>query len=62
MFEYSQDNASRKRLYNEAKGNSWDILLLKTLDRFVGKRGHIYFYEPHIFAPINKRYFKEMCK
>lgn len=38
------------------------MLLLKTLDRFVGYREHIYFYEPHIFAPINKKYFKEMCR
>jgi len=29
-----------------------------TLDRFIGFREHIYFYEPHIFAPINKNYFK----
>ena len=31
------------------------------MDRFVGNREHIYFYEPHIFAPINKKYFKRMC-
>jgi hypothetical protein len=42
----------------ESRDNRWDVLLLKTLDRFLGVREHIYFYEPHIFAPINKRRFK----
>ena len=31
------------------------------MDRFVGNREHIYFYEPHIFAPINKKLFLKMC-
>lgn len=25
-------------------------------------REHIYFYEPHIHAPINKTLFKQMCQ
>ncbi len=62
VFEYKQDDDFRKGLYAESKDNAWDTLLLKTLDRFIGKREHIYFYEPHIFAPINKKYFKAMCK
>ena len=62
VFEYRQEEDFRKGLMEESKNNQWDVLLLKTLDRFVGRREHIYFYEPHIFAPINKRYFKEMCK
>lgn len=62
VFEYRQDDAFRRELYQESKGNTWDMLLLKTLDRFVGNREHIYFYEPHIFAPINKKYFRAMCK
>ena len=37
-------------------------MMLRTLDRFVGRQKHIYFYEPHIFAPINKAKFKEMCQ
>ena len=62
VFEYRQDDAFRKALYKDSKSNPWDALLLKTLDRFIGYREHIYFYEPHIFAPINKKYFKAMCK
>ena len=62
VFEYRQDDVFRKKLKEESKDNPWDVLLLKTLDRFVGNREHIYFYEPHIHAPINKRYFKAMCK
>ena len=62
VFEYKQNEEARKLLYSEAKGNPWDKLLLGTLDRFVGNREHIYFYEPHIFAPVNKKYFKQMCK
>ncbi len=62
VFEYRQDDKFRDEMKKESKDNKWDMLLLKTLDRFVGHREHIYFYEPHIFAPINKRYFKEMCK
>lgn len=45
----------------DTKNNAWDALLIGTMDRFVGNREHIYFYEPHIFAPINKKYFKRMC-
>lgn len=62
VFEYKQNEEARKLLYAEAENNPWDTLMLKTLDRFVGRREHIYFYEPHIFAPINKRFFKQMCK
>ena len=62
VFEYRQNDAARQLLYKESKNNAWDKLLLKTLDRFVGNREHIYFYEPHIFAPINKKLFKQMCK
>jgi len=62
VFDYKQDDESRTQLKKESKDNKWDMLLLETLDRFVGYREHIYFYEPHIFAPINKKYFKEMCK
>ena len=62
VFEYKQDDNFRNQLYLESKKNKWDTLLLNTLDRFLGMREHIYFYEPHIFAPINKKYFKEMCK
>ena len=61
IFEYRQDEAFIKGLYNESKDNPWDTLLLKTLDRFIGYREHIYFYEPHIFAPINKKLFRKMC-
>ena len=62
VFEYRQDDNFRKQLQEQSKNNAWDSLLLKTLDRFLGYREHIYFYEPHIHAPINKRYFKQMCK
>ena len=62
VFEYNQNDEFRKQLYNESKNNEWDKLLLKTMDRFIGYREHIYFYEPHIFAPINKHYFSQMCK
>ena len=62
VFEYKQEDQFREELKAESKDNKWDMLLLKTLDRFVGYREHIYFYEPHIFAPINKKYFKEMCR
>ena len=62
VFEYKQNEEARKLLYSEAENNAWDLLMLKTLDRFVGNREHVYFYEPHIFAPINKKYFKKMCK
>ena len=62
VFEYRQNETARKMLQEESKDNAWDLLLLKTLDRFVGSREHIYFYEPHIFAPINKKYFQEMCR
>ena len=62
LFEYKQNEQARRMLYNESRNNEWDKLLLGTLDRFIGCRDHIYFYEPHIFAPINKRYFKQMCK
>ena len=61
IFEYNQSEEVRRKLYDEARNNPWDRLLLQTLERFIGKREHIYFYEPHIFAPINKMYFKEMC-
>ena len=61
VFEYNQNDEFRRRLKEETKNNPWDVLLLGTLDRFVGNREHIYFYEPHIFAPINKKYFKKMC-
>ena len=61
VFEYKQSEEARKLLYDEARNNPWDILMLKTRDRFWGNREHIYFYEPHIFAPINKRYFRQMC-
>lgn len=62
VFEYRQDEENRARLKKESKNNRWDTLMLGTLDRFIGFRDHIYFYEPHIMAPINKRYFKEMCR
>lgn len=62
VFEYNQDDSARKHLRERSKNNKWDTLLLQTLDRFLGYREHIYFYEPHIFAPINKRYFKQMCQ
>lgn len=62
VFEYRQADVYRNALREQAKNNPWDFLLIKTLDRFVGYREHIYFYEPHIHAPINKRYFKQMCK
>ena len=61
VFEYNQNDEFRRRLREDTKNNPWDVLLLGTLDRFVGNREHIYFYEPHIFAPINKKYFKRMC-
>lgn len=61
VFEYNQNDEFRRRLKEDTKNNPWDVLLLGTLDRFVGNREHIYFYEPHIFAPINKKYFKRMC-
>ena len=61
VFEYPPVEKARQLLYAEAKNNTWDMLMLNTLDRFIGNREHIYFYEPHIFAPINKRYFKQMC-
>lgn len=61
VFEYKQDDASRRDLFEKSRSNPWDKLLLQTLDRFLGIRDHIYFYEPHIFAPINKRYFRQMC-
>lgn len=60
MFEYNQDDEFRRQMRADAKNNAWDTLLLGTLDRFVGNREHIYFYEPHIFAPINKKLFKKM--
>ena len=62
VFEYNQNDEFRRRLAEEMKNNSWDTLLIGTMDRFVGNREHIYFYEPHIFAPINKKYFKRMCR
>lgn len=62
VFEYFQNDGFRQDLLEKSKNNPWDILLLNTLDRFVGIRDHIYFYEPHIFAPINKKLFKKMCK
>lgn len=62
IFEYNQDDEFRKQLAERSKNNEWDKLLLKTLDRFVGFREHIWFYEPHIMAPINKRYFQQMCQ
>lgn len=62
IFEYPQDGNERERIKQESKNNKWDTLMLETLDRFVGYRDHIYFYEPHILAPIHKKYFKEMCK
>lgn len=62
VFEYNQDEQYRRRLFEKSRNNEWDKLLLKTLDRFIGYREHIYFYEPHIHAPINKRLFKQMCK
>lgn len=62
IFEYRQDQKSRDKLMEQSKKNPWDVLMLKTLDRFVGNRNHIYFYEPHIFAPVNKKMFKKMCK
>lgn len=61
VFEYNQNDEFRRQLKEETKDNPWDVLLLGTLDRFIGNREHIYFYEPHIFAPINKKYFKKMC-
>ena len=61
VFEYNQNDEFRKQLYEQSKNNTWDKLLLQTLDRFIGCREHIYFYEPHIFAPINKTLFKKMC-
>ena len=61
VFEYNQNDEFRRQLKEETKNNPWDVLLLGTLDRFIGNREHIYFYEPHIFAPINKKYFKKMC-
>lgn len=61
VFEYNQNDEFRRQMKEQSKDNSWDMLLLGTLDRFVGNREHIYFYEPHIFAPINKKYFKRMC-
>ena len=62
VFEYRQNDEFRRRLKDQSKNNAWDTLLLRTLDRFVGYREHIYFYEPHIFAPVNKKLFKEMCR
>lgn len=62
IFEYNQDQGVREKMFHQYKNNEWDRLLLQTLERFIGYREHIYFYEPHIFAPINKMYFKEMCK
>ena len=62
VLEYVQDEKFMKDIKEESRNNKWDTLMLGTLDRFVGYREHIYFYEPHIFAPINKKYFKEMCK
>ena len=62
VFEYNQSADARRALWHEAKNNLWDRLLLKTLDRFIGSREHIYFYEPHIHAPINKQLFTAMCR
>lgn len=61
VFEYRQDEGFRRQLKEDSKNNPWDVLLIGTMDRFIGNREHIYFYEPHIFAPINKKYFKKMC-
>ena len=62
VFEYRQEDEFREKIREQSKRNAWDTLLLRTLDRFVGYREHIYFYEPHICAPVNKRMFKEMCR
>ena len=62
VFEYDQSEAARARLMKESINNKWDVLMLNTLERFIGFRDHIYFYEPHILAPIHKKYFKEMCR
>ena len=62
VFEYNQNPEVREQLYNKSKGNLWDKLLLETLERFIGYREHIWFYEPHIFAPINKDAFVKMCR
>jgi hypothetical protein len=62
VFEYKQTQAFRDGMKRDCRENAWDSLLVQTLDRFVGNREHIYFYEPHIFAPINKKMFKKMCK
>lgn len=61
VFEYKQTQAFRDGMKRDCKDNAWDSLLVQTLDRFVGNREHIYFYEPHIFAPINKKLFLKMC-
>ena len=62
VFEYNQNIKVREKLYSESRGNQWDRLLLETLERFIGNREHIWFYEPHVFAPINKELFVKMCR
>lgn len=62
VFEYNQNIKVREKLYSESRGNQWDMLLLETLERFIGNREHIWFYEPHVFAPINKELFVKMCR
>lgn len=62
VFEYRKNETWRNELKEQSKDNKWDQCLLATLDRFVDCRDHVYFYEPHIFAPVNRSLFRTMCQ
>ena len=55
-----------KKMYTgtipHASGNGWTYRLAKTLKSALARRNAAWFYEPHIWSPINKTAFIEMYK
>ena len=60
MRGHLKDYESMMGTYSEKDGSrKWNIAMLNTLKKFPGRE---YFYEPHIWSPMNKHKFIEMCK
>ena len=48
--------------HKEVTKNDWLLNLYKTLSRFKGSPYPVYYYQPHIWSPIDKLSFSQMCK
>ena len=55
-----REYAAMMGTYSDADGSKkWNMAMLNTLRKFPRRS---YFYEPHIWSPMNKHAFMEMCR